>query len=119
MRRHPVCSPACLCSRLLTRCTPCCVSLLCLLYSHWAGCCDDDAHTHIYLTAYMIHNDPKAILLYISGLLSGTASSQGAVQMAMMVDILPGDLREQVREREEKQQQQQQQQSSLCVINRP
>ena len=37
--------------------------------------------------------------------------------MAMMVDILPGDLREQVREREEKQQQQQQQQqSSLCVI---
>lgn len=46
-------------------------------------------------TVFFIHYDPKAYLLYASGLLSGMASSQGAVQMAMMVDIIPGDMREQ------------------------
>ena len=45
---------------------------------------------------WLIHADPKAYLLYASGLLSGMASSQTAVQMAMMVDVIPGELREQV-----------------------
>jgi MFS family permease len=48
-------------------------------------------------TTYFIHKDPNAILLYASGLLSGMASGGGPVSMAMMVDVIPGDMREQVR----------------------
>ena len=44
---------------------------------------------------WFIHHDPNAVLLYVSGLLSGMASGSGPTSMAMMVDLIPGDMREQ------------------------
>ena len=46
---------------------------------------------------YFIRIDPKAYLLYASAMLSGMASGSGPTGMAMMVDLIPGDMREQVR----------------------
>ena len=43
---------------------------------------------------FIIH-DPTAYLLYASGILSGMASGCGPTSMAMMVDLIPGDMREQ------------------------
>jgi hypothetical protein len=46
-------------------------------------------------TAWSIHTDPRAYILYVSGILSGMGSGCGPVSMAMMVDLIPGDMREQ------------------------
>ena len=46
-------------------------------------------------TNWSIRTDPNAIILYISGFLSGMGSGAGPVGMAMMVDLIPGDMREQ------------------------
>ena len=44
---------------------------------------------------FFILHDPNAYLLYASGILSGMASGCGPTGMAMMVDLIPGDMREQ------------------------
>ena len=46
-------------------------------------------------TAWSIHTDTNAYILYVSGILSGMGSGCGPVSMAMMVDLIPGDMREQ------------------------
>ena len=46
-------------------------------------------------TDFFIHNDPGLKLLYASGMLGGMAAGGMPVQQAMMVDLIPGDLREQ------------------------
>ena len=46
-------------------------------------------------TEWSIRTDPNAIILYISGFLSGMGSGAGPIGMAMMVDLIPGDMREQ------------------------
>ena len=46
-------------------------------------------------TAWSIHTDTQAYILYVSGILSGMGSGCGPVSMAMMVDLIPGDMREQ------------------------
>ena len=44
---------------------------------------------------YFIEHDPNAVLLYISSALSGLTSGSGPVSTGMMVDLIPGDMREQ------------------------
>ena len=44
---------------------------------------------------WFIRQDPQAYLLYASGLLSGLGAGAGPLSFAMMVDIIPGDMREQ------------------------
>ena len=46
-------------------------------------------------TPWSIHTDPDALILYVSGILSGMGSGCGPVSMAMLVDLIPGDMREQ------------------------
>jgi len=46
-------------------------------------------------TEWSIRTDPNGIILYISGFLSGMGSGAGPIGMAMMVDLIPGDMREQ------------------------
>jgi len=46
-------------------------------------------------TPFFVHLDPRAYLLYASALLSGMASGSGPTNMAMMVDLIPGNMREQ------------------------
>ena len=44
---------------------------------------------------FFIHLDPNAYLLYASSILSSLNSGSGPTSMAMMVDLIPGDMREQ------------------------
>ena len=44
---------------------------------------------------WFIRQDPQAYLLYASGLLSGLGAGAGPLGFAMLVDIIPGDMREQ------------------------
>ena len=44
---------------------------------------------------WFVHHDPNAVLLYVSSLLSGMASGSGPTYMAMMVDLIPANMREQ------------------------
>jgi hypothetical protein len=44
---------------------------------------------------WFVRHDPDAYLLYASALLSGMASGSGPTFMAMMVDLIPTDMREQ------------------------
>ena len=44
---------------------------------------------------WFIRQDPQAYLLYASGLLSGLAAGGGPLGFAMLVDVIPGDMREQ------------------------
>ena len=43
-----------------------------------------------------VQNDPTAITLYVSGVLNALASASGPVGFAMLVDIVPYNMREQV-----------------------
>ena len=43
---------------------------------------------------WFIENDPRAYALYASAILSGMTSGAGPVSMGMMVDLVPGDMRE-------------------------
>lgn len=45
---------------------------------------------------FFIVNDPTAITLYVSGVLNALASASGPVGFAMLVDIVPYNMREQV-----------------------